>query len=134
MSKVSITFGDPVPKTLGRCADEYHEVRELRLAMQKEVDAVKARESEIYNHLVDNLSASDDTGAAGLKYRAQIATSEEPTVQDWEELYDYIHENDRFDLLSKSLAKKAVKEMQERDENVPGVGKITVKKVSITKI
>lgn len=134
MKKVSLTLGAPLPKSLGRCADAYHEIKELRLAMQKEVDAVKARETEIYKHLVDNLSASDDTGVAGRRFRAQIKSSEEPTVTDWDDLYDYIYDHDRFDLLGKTIAKKAVKEMQEAGEKIPGVGKVTVKKVSITKI
>ena len=129
-----LTYGDPLPKSLGRCADLYHEVKELRLAMQKEVDAVKDRETEIYKHLVDNLSASDDTGAAGLKYRAQIKTDTVDTVDDWELVHDYVYENDRFDLLGKSLAKKAAKEMREAGVKIPGVKQMTVKKISVTKI
>jgi len=132
--KVSLTLGAPMPKTVGRCADAFHEVRELRLAMKKEVDVIEAREREIKQYILDNLSASDDTGASGKYYRAQITRQEEPTVTDWEELLDYVVEEDRFDLLQKSISRGAVKEMQAAGETIPGVGKITVKKVSITKI
>ena len=130
----SLKVGDPLPEVLGHCADFYKQVRDLRLAMDKEVKAIKDRETEIYNHIVDNLSVEENTGVAGRKYRAQITTQEEPTVTDWENLYDYIHENDRFDLLNKSLAKKAVKDMLEEGDKIPGVDTIIVKKVSITKI
>ena len=67
MSKVSITAGDPIPKSLGRCADELAEVRALAGAMQKEVAAVKKRESELRDHIIENLSTGDDTGASGKK-------------------------------------------------------------------
>lgn len=130
----SIKQGAPMPKSLGACADEYHEVRELRLAMQKEVDAVAARERELMHHLLENLSASSDTGVAGQRYRAQIRTSEAYTVVDYDDLYDYIAENDRFDLLAKKISTTAVKEMYGKGVRVPGTQPIQVKKVSVTKI
>lgn len=134
MKRVSLKVGRPLPSSTGRCADAYHDIRELRLAMKKEVDAIEEREKEIKQYILDNLSASDDTGASGRYYRAQITTQDEPTVTDWDDFWDYVFEEDRTDLVQKSIARKAVKEMQEAGERIPGVTKITVKKVSITKI
>lgn len=134
MTKISITFGDPIPKSIGRCADELADVRALGVAMGKEVALVKKRESELRDHIIENLSTGDDTGASGQKYRAQIKVDIKATVTDWEDLYDYIVEHDRFDLLSRSVGQKAVKDMWENDDKVPGVDKINVKTVSITKI
>lgn len=134
MRKVSLKVGAPLPKSLGACADAYHEVRSLRLAMEKEVDPIQAREAEIKAHIIDNLSVKEDTGAAGQHHRAQIKIEEQPTVEDWELLYDFVVEEDRFDLIGKSLGMKAAKEMHAAGEKIPGVGKITVKKLSITKI
>lgn len=134
MARISITRGDPIPRTIGRCADDLADVRQLRLAMQKQVDAVAKRESELRDHIIDNLSVGDDTGAAGKKYRAQIKTDTKPTVTDWEDVYDYIVDNDRFDLLQKRLGDKAIAEIWDEGEQIPGVEKITVKSVSITKI
>ncbi len=134
MKHISLKFGDPMPKTIGRCADAYKEVSDLRLAMQKEVDAIKKRETEINEHILENLSASDDTGASGLKYKAQIKTSVALSATDWEAIHDFVYENDRFDILGKSLNKKAIEELWDAGKKVPGVVKINVKKVSITKI
>lgn len=126
--------GAPLPESIGRCADLYAETREMRLAMQKVVDAVAKREAEIREHIIQHLEASDDTGAAGLKYRAQIKKDTKPKVEDWEKVYDFIVEADRFDLLQRRIADKAVKDMWEEGEEVPGVGRIHVPSVSITKI
>ena len=134
MPKISITAGDPIPKSLGRCADELADVRALAVAMGKEVAAVKKRESELRDHLIESLSAGDDSGAAGAKYRAQIKSDTKATVTDWEPLYDYVVENDRFDLLSRSVSQKAIAEIWEAGNKIPGVDKINVKSVSITKI
>lgn len=132
--KLSYKFGDPLPKSLGICADHLKAVGNLRLLMQKDVDEVKQRETEIQEHLIENLSASDDTGVSGKKYHAKVVSKPQATADNWELIYDYIHQEDRFDLLGKSLSQTAVKEMWENDEKIPGVKKINVKKLSITKV
>lgn len=132
--KISLKVGAPLPKSIGRCADAYKEVNNIRLEMDKDVKAVKARETEINEYIIENLAASDMTGASGLKYKAQIMTGLAGTVHDWEALYDYIVEEDRFDLLNKSLNQKAVKEMFDAGVKIPGVSKINTKKLSITKV
>jgi hypothetical protein len=126
--------GNPLPKSIGRCADMYAEVRELRLAMQKVVDEVQEREREIREHIIANLSKSEDTGAAGKRYRAQIVKKVVPQVADWPALWAHILKTKRFDLLQKRVAERAVKDVWEEGSSVPGVEKFNAIEVSITKI
>ena len=130
--------GSPLPKSIGRCADLYSDVRSVRLAMEKEVALVAARETEIREYIIDNLSKSDDTGASGLRYRAQIVTKTVPKIVEgeagWPKLWAFIAKNNRFDLLQKRLGEKAVSDMWEAGEDVPGVEKFKTPTVSITKI
>jgi hypothetical protein len=129
-----LAVGAPLPKSIGKCADLYSDVRALRLAMDKEVEAVKAREAEIREHIIGNLSKSEDTGAAGLRYRAQIVMKDQPRAVDWPALWAFIAKNNRFDLLQKRLGEKAVMDMVEQGEKLPGVEVIHIPDVSITKI
>lgn len=131
--KVSLKVGAPLPKSLGACVDAFKEVSELRLDMDKDVKKIKARENEIKEHLIENLSVSDTTGVSGLKFKAQVTSEPQPTAEDWEDIYDYIVEHDRFDLMGKSLNSKAVKDMWAEKKKIPGVGSINVKKLSVTK-
>lgn len=127
--------GGPVPQSIGRCADLYHDLRDLRLAMEKQVDAIKARETEIREHIINNLSKSADTGAAGLRYRAQIITKSVVKVLDWGVVHSWIKKNDRFDMLQKRLAEKAVAEWMAAENRIlPGTEPMDVPDVSITKI
>jgi len=130
----NLQVGAPMPGSIGQCADEYHRVRELRLAMQKEVDAVKARESEIEDYIINNLSKSQDTGAAGRYYRAQIVRKEVPKLVDFHAALDYAVRNQRYDLIQKRVNNTAVAAMWEAGEAVPGVDKMHVVDVSITKL
>lgn len=127
--------GAPLPASIGRCADLYKEVRDLRLAMEKEVEAVKRRETEIREYIIDNLSKSADTGAAGLKYRAQIVVKDVVKVNDWGVLHAWIRKNDRFDMLQKRLSEKAAADwMEEEKRLLPGTEVLKVPDVSVTKI
>lgn len=130
----NLEVGGPLPSSIGRCADLYAEVRALRLAMDKEVAEVKKRESEIREHIIDNLSKSEDTGAAGLKYRAQIVSKTVPKIADWGVFTSWVRKNDRFDLLQKRTSDKAIADMWQEREDVPGIEKVNVPDVSITKI
>ena len=127
------TVGQPLPKSIGICADLYHDVRELRLSMEKEVEAVKARENEIREHIINNVTAGD-TGAAGQRYRAQIVVKVTPKITDWNKVCDFIYVNNRFDLVQKRLGEKAVEELWADGVDIGGVEKMNVKMVSITKI
>jgi len=130
----NLEVGAPLPKSIGQRADLYAEVRGLRLAMDKEVAAVKARESEIRESIINDLSKSDDTGAAGLKYRAQIVVKTLPKLADWGVFTSWVRKNDRFDLMQKRINETAIKDLWAERESVPGVEKINVPDVSITKI
>lgn len=129
-----LTVGGPLPKSIGRCADMLHDVKELRLAMEKEAEAVKARETEIQEYIINNLSSSDDSGAAGLRYRVQVKKEAKPQIADWAQLTLYIQKKGRFDLLQKRLGEKAVADLWEAGEAIPGVAKVNVPKLSLTKI
>jgi hypothetical protein len=140
-----VSFTKPaLPTSIGRCADLLHDVRALRLAMAKEVEEVEAFEREVKEHIISNLSKSEDSGAAGLRYRAQRVTKAVPRVvtsddagepvDGWGQFWGYVRQTGRFDLLQKRLSDKAVKDMWEAGEVIPGVEKFNSVDVSITKI
>jgi len=132
--KISYVAGDPIPSSLGRCADELKKVKDLATAMQKEVDVVRKRASELQEHLISSLGSEEyDTGAAGKTYRAQLKISEKPTVEDWEQFYDYVVDEDRFDLLQKRLSDKAIMDTLV-DGTIPGINTILLKSISLTKL
>ena len=135
MFLTGLNYGDPLPEALGACADLYHQVRDIRLAMDKDVEAVKKRESEIKEHLINNIPKSGNTGVAGLLYRAQIVVKDTVKVADWGVFHSWIRKNDRFDLLQKRVAETAAKDwIAETGKPMPGTEIVKIPDVSITKI
>jgi len=131
--KIYYEAGKPIPKSLGVVADQLKKVRELRLLMDKEVKEVKDRETELHEHLIENLS-SDETGISGKAYHAQVMSKDVATVEDWEAVYDFVVEKDAFHIMGKSLNAKAVKEIYDNGDRIPGVKIMKNKKLSLTKV
>ncbi len=74
--------GDPIPEHLGTVTDMYKEVSQVRLAMSKDVDAVKSREGELKEHLIQSLEKDDGNGAVGKRYKAIISTERKPKIKE----------------------------------------------------
>lgn len=130
-----LTKGAPFPKSLGGTVDLYHDVRELRLAMQAEVAELKARETELQEHLLENISKRNETGVAGSRYRAQVTTSEKYNVEDWPILHSWIRKHDAFEFLGKSLNQKEAEAwVKENNRLLPGTSRVHVPSLSVTKI
>lgn len=135
-----------LPKSLGACVDKYHQFRQQRLLEQKEVDELKKTEKAIQEHIIDNLDKRDEGGAVGREYKGVVKTETQYIVEDWDKFYAHIKKTGEFDLLNRALNQAAVKErvaMQDppkrnadkwRPKLPPGVGRFTVKKLSVTKV
>lgn len=126
--------GSSIPSSLGDVVDEYRRVRDIRLAMKKETDAVEERERELKDHLINEIPKSEITGVAGKRFRAQIVKKDVPAAEDWKQIHAWVMQNERFDILQKRLADKAIKDMWEEGETIPGVVKFPKVDVSVTKI
>lgn len=135
-----MTVGQPMPASLGRSADLYHDIREIRLAMEKDVAELKARESEVENHIIANLSVGQDTGAAGLKYRAQVISKRKPKLSPdgWEPFFTWVNKHGYLNMIQKRIGDVAVQEWIDDPINQqrvpPGLEMIVLKSLSVTKI
>lgn len=134
---------DPATMMLGDVVDALKQITTIRLLMDKEVEAVAAVERKFKAHLIDNIPKSNAAGAMGLRYKAVVKTKKIPKIKSdprdpeangWAELHEYIYNTGRFDLLQKRLNDKAVLDMIEAGETVPGVETMSVPDLSVTKI
>lgn len=136
-----------LPKSLGACADLLHKTRDERLALDKDVKAIKAEETEISEHLIQKLEKGDEGGAVGKEYKAISKNDTIYQVENWDKFYAHLKKTGEFDLLNKMLNQAAVKErvaMQDRPHGKrgenwkpklpPGVKSMTVVKLSLTKV
>jgi hypothetical protein len=127
--------GAPLPASIGGCADLYHDIRELRLEMERQVADIRARETEIREHII-NSTTVNDRGGVGQRYKAVVIAELKPTVKDWNVFFPLVAKLGRFDFLQKRISEAALMEAILDNGKIPppGVELISVKTVSITKI
>jgi hypothetical protein len=122
------------PKTLGACADEIFNLRNKRLAAQKEVDAIEVQEKALKEHIINTLPKSETTGVAGKLARVTVVTKQIPQVKDWEAFWKSFNKKTDTDLMQKSLSKAAVEARWDAGKEVPGVEAFTAVTLSINKV
>lgn len=127
-----------LPKTMGACADLLFNVREKRLAADKVAAELKAEEIRIQNHIIDNLSKRDETGAAGKHHRVQVKRKRKWRInpENWDKFYAWCAKNKRFDFLQKRISDQAFADHYEqaRPKAIPGAEPFDYVTVSLTKV
>lgn len=128
-----------LPKNLGACADMLFDTKAERLRVQKMLALWEEQESELKDHIINNLEKSKDGGAVGQRYKAIIVRDQVPRIGDDKKFYQYVKKHSRFDFLQRRLNDKAVKETLEemtpaqRKKGIPGIEMFGIVKVSLTK-
>lgn len=130
---MKLNLNAPLPKDPVALVRVYREANKLRLAMQKEVDAVAKYEREAKAALIATIPKSGD-GIVADDYAVRVTTSVKPTIKDWNALVAAVQQSGRFDLLQKRLSDKAVQDMWEAGIEVPGVERFNHVDLSITKL
>lgn len=108
---------------VNKVIEAYRELREQRAALADEfktIDAdlkgrMEALEVALLKHM-DKVGTSQLKTPSGMAY---IETLKTPTCGDWQALYAYIVENNRFDLLQKRLGATAIKDLHEDTGELP---------------
>ena len=123
-----------VPKALAECADLLYTTRQDRLALQKIVEELERRETQLKEQIIAHLPASQATGIAGKVARATIVPKTIPRATDWAAIFKYIKKADAFDLVQRRLSDAAVNERWEHGIEIPGVERFNTKTVSLNKV
>lgn len=128
-----------LPKTLAGCADRLYEVRQLRLAKQREIEIFEKEEAALREHLIQNLPRSQASGIAGKTARASIKNKVVVRVTSWDALQAFIVKNFKknpgvFALLQKRVGEAAIMEIWEAGKEVPGTEPMEIPVVSLNKL
>jgi hypothetical protein len=118
---------------LGLGIDALYALREKRLDIEKQVKEMKQQEYQLRNEILLVLGESGLAKASGQMATASVRVSTIPIVEDWESVYAYIVDNDRFDLLQKRLSTVAWRDLAESGTLVPGTASVEDTDISLTK-
>lgn len=119
--------------SIGEKIDALYAKRAERLALEKEVKAMKELETALREEVIHALHDVGLASARGAAATATIQKSVAPIVTDWDKVYQYIQENNRFDLLHQRLTVEAWRDLRNEGVELPGVESFNKEDLSLTK-
>jgi len=119
--------------TLGQAIDNLYQARAARLVKAKEVKELQVLEANAKFKVLELLQASGLAKASGMLATAGITTEDIPFIKDWDEVYEFIKINDRFDLLQRRIGVVAWRDLFKDGILVPGTEAAIDTDLSLTK-
>lgn len=119
--------------TLGEAIDKLYTVRASRLALARDIKELQAKEAAAKLAVLKLLEETGLKKASGQLATAGITTDDIPYIKDWDQVYEYIKINDRFDLLQKRIGVVAWRDLFKDGILVPGTEAAVDTDLSLTK-
>ena len=113
--------------------DKVYQMRENRLMLQKQIDVLEQEEKDLKKAIMAALKDVQATGHAGQLAQANLKLKS-VAKPEWETLYAHIKATGEFELLHKRIADGACRERWEAGLTIPGVTRLDVEELSITKV
>jgi len=113
--------------------DNYISVRAQRLALDRQAAEIKEAEDGLYKVIISKMRDEGMTVLGAKNGFVKLKESEEPVPTDWPALYQYIKDTGSFEYLHKRISTLAIKEHWEAGEEIPGIGRTTIYKLSVSK-
>lgn len=119
--------------TLGQAIDQLYEARAERLAKAKEVKDLQIKEAAAKVQVLSLLREAGLEKASGKLATASITTEDIPFVKNWDEVFGYMKEHDRFDLVQRRIGVVAWRDLYRDSILVPGTEAAVDTDISLTK-
>lgn len=99
-------------------------LRQERLALQKQVDKMKAEEDSIAAAIATEMRTAGIEELHGDVGYIRLKTTESAMVTNYPDFYKYIHDNNAFDLLQRRVSLAGVRERWQEGNDIPGVARV----------
>lgn len=126
--------GAKQPQTFGAMIDEMFELRAQKQELESKAKKLKEKMDLLEAAIITRLDKDETTMSRGKQATAILTEQEIPKVDDWDNFYGYIQENEAFHLLQRRPASTACRETLEAGEVIPGVSIFTKRAISLRKI
>jgi hypothetical protein len=113
--------------------NSYIALRAQRLNLDKEAALVKEQEELLKDAIISKMREGNMNAIGADNGLVKMSKLVEPVATDWPQVWAHIRSTNHFDLLHKRLANVAIKERWEAGEDIPGVGRAEVYKLSVSK-
>lgn len=118
-------------RTLAVISDEIQEIQIDVKDLNKEIEALEKKKAFLEKELEEEAEKQGLKSGSGAASSFKIEAETVPQGSNWDETYEFIHENKYYHLLQKRFAVTAIRELWELGKDIPGVNKFTKNKVTV---
>jgi hypothetical protein len=136
MSFIGGAVNTPTPAISSHLSDlinQYISLRAQRIVKEKEAAEIQELEEDLKKTIISKFREGDIKAMGSTNGLVKMMKTEEPVANDWLAVWEYIRENDAFELLHRRLTNTAVKERWDAGIEIPGVGRTDVYKLTVSK-
>ena len=118
-------------RTLNAVVSDLDAIHADRLAADKVAKELASTEARLKQELINFMVEQDVKSIGSEKYMFSVKEKTRVNVTDWEQVYDYIHEHDAYDILYRRLNEAAVLARAEDGSHIPGTEDYVLNELSI---
>lgn len=123
----------PVEITLADLANQRDVLRDRKRELEAEVKSIDKALAENELLIIEKLDGMGVNKFAVGKLSFSISENIVGNVEDWDQVYAYIKDNNAFHLVQRRLANAAYKEMLDGGDELPGVAPFTKRSLNFRK-
>ena len=123
------------PKSISGIIDKLQQIKLARAQANKIADEWGKCENEFNDYIFETFGKSKLKGAKGKTHQLTLAPQVIPVIDDYKKICKGILSKKLpLDILQKRLSSSLVKAMWKEGKKIPGIGKFTTNKISLTKL
>lgn len=107
--------------TIGKIVDDMLEIREAKRVLDKQSKELSEQYGTLEKELLEKLNEQDTRQAQSDNATAWVSEQTIPHLKSWDDLVDYIKENNAFHLLERRPATGAFRELLDQGIEIPGL-------------
>ena len=131
---MNATVAAPDQQSLGSTIDRLLDLSQRLKRLGQVEKRIKEEMDELEGRVMSALDAQDSVLGSGLRGKATISSSEVPTLEDLDVLFEFMKQNDAPYLLERRVALTPWRELLQQGTLVPGTKSFTKRKVAIKRL
>jgi hypothetical protein len=117
--------------TVGSLIDAMHTVREARRAIAAQDKELSAQQADLEAQLLTLMDEEGVTKSTGKTATASISESTQFNVTDWDSFTTFMAKKKWFHLVQRRISAPSVREIFEKEGNVPGLEPFTKREIGL---
>lgn len=120
-------------KSIGQYIESLSDLRDKITAANAVVNDLKAQKAELENEIREVLEEQGMTKASDGEHTVSVMYTTVPSVEDWDAVYKWIHDNEAYYILERRMLSTAYRELVEAGTQIPGVEPYSKPSISLRK-